>query len=190
MQPTRPFDRVRVPHGCRHSTLHSRAQLKRPPSAHGCEWPRWCGSEHTHRTAQHAARHTVRRVAHRVLPGYSRGTVVAPLAAALSAPSHCACRTAAGRERPQAQHHAAARGAAGGPVPCYVQYPAVPYRVNTTVLGATREWRNKPEASRPMGGHRLPCPYKLAATCPPSLPHPQARQTCRIGIRHADQLAR
>ena len=41
---------------------------------------------------------------------------------------------------------------------------------------ATREWRNKPEASRSMGGHRLPCPYKLAATCPPSLPHPQPRQ--------------
>ena len=27
-----------------------------------------------------------------------------------------------------------------------------------------------------MGGHRLPCPYKLAATCPPSLPHPPPRQ--------------
>ena len=118
----------------------------------------------------------MRRGTHRVLPGYSRGTVVAPREATLSSPSHCACRTATGRERPQAQHHAAARGAAGGPVPCYVQYPAVPYRVSTTVLGATREWRNKPEASRSMGGHRLPCPYKLAATCPPSLPHPQPRQ--------------
>ena len=129
MQPTRPFARVRVPHGCGHSTLHSRAQRKRPPSAHGCEWLRCgCGSEHTHRTAHHAARHTVRRGTHRVL--------VAPRAATLSAPSHCACRTAAGRERPQAQHHAAARGAAGGPVPCYVQYPAVPYRVSATVLGA------------------------------------------------------
>ena len=61
---------------------------------------------------------------------------------------------------------------------------------STMVLGATREWRNKPEASRSMGGHRLPCPYKLAATCPPSLPHPQPRQPRRIGIRHADQLAR
>jgi len=102
VQPTRPFAWVRVPHGCWHSTLHSRAQRKRPPSAHGCEWLRCgCGSEHTHRTAQHAARHTVRRGTHRVLPGYSRGTSRTPcghleLTVALCLPHCCRSRTSTG----------------------------------------------------------------------------------------------
>ena len=174
--------------GTAHYTVARNASGRRARmGANGCA----AGVARNTRTAQRNTPQGTRCA--EVLTGYCRGThrvLVAPRAATLSAPSQCACRTAAGRERPQAQHRAAARGAAGGPVPCYVQYPAVPYRVSATVLGATREWRNEPEASRSMGGHRLPCPYKLAATCRPSLPHPQPRQPRRIGIRHADQLAR